>query len=100
MALNNLDSQIKEDHENAKILANGISEIEALSINVDKVKTNIIYFNLESNKINSNQLLEGMKKSGVLFFEVSPNQYRLVTHYGITKTDIDFTLSTFKKVLS
>ena len=98
--LDNLDAQIQEDHENAKILANGISEIEALSINVDKVKTNIMYFNLESNKINSNQLLEGMKKSGVLFFEVSPNQYRLVTHYGITKIDIDFTLSTFKKVLS
>jgi len=41
-----------------------------------------------------------MNAKGVLFFEVSPNRYRLVTHYGITKEDIDYTLNTFKKVLS
>ena len=53
----------------------------------------LLEMNHISNKINSNQLLEGMKKSGVLFFEVSPNQYRLVTHYGITKIDIDLFIS-------
>ena len=59
-----------------------------------------MYFELDSNQISSQKLLSKMKDLGVLFFEVSPNRYRLVTHYGITEQDIDFTLSAFEKVLS
>ena len=50
--------------------------------------------------IKSDKFLKKMKDAGVLFFESLPNQYRLVTHYGITKTDIYNTVEIFKKQLS
>ena len=100
IAFKNMDKQISLDHDNAQKLANGIDQINELSINCNKVKTNILYFKLKSSSINSEKLLNEMNANGVLFFEVSPNKYRLVTHYGITKEDIDYTLNTFKKVLS
>ena len=100
IAFKNMDKQISLDHDNAQKLANGIDQINELSINCNKVKTNILYFKLKSSSINSEELLNEMNANGVLFFEVAPNKYRLVTHYGITKEDIDYTLNTFKKVLS
>ena len=100
IAINQLESQIQDDHLNAQLLSDGINNINGLNVDCDKVKTNIIYFELKSKTISSTALLTKMKNSGILFFEVSPNKYRLVTHYGITKSDIKYTLSSFQKVLS
>lgn len=100
IAINQLESQIQDDHLNAQLLSDGINNINGLNVDCDKVKTNIIYFELKSKTISSTELLTKMKNSGILFFEVSPNKYRLVTHYGITESDIKYTLSSFQKVLS
>ena len=100
IAINQLESQIQDDNLNAQLLSDGINNINGLNVDCDKVKTNIIYFELKSKTISSTELLTKMKNSGILFFEVSPNKYRLVTHYGITKSDIKYTLSSFQKVLS
>ena len=98
--LDDTEDQIRLDHINAHTLATGISEIDGLDTNLAQVKTNIMYFELTAKHINSAQLLEKMEDVGILFFEVSPNCYRLVTHYGIDESDIEFTISMFKKILS
>ena len=100
VAFKKMDKQISLDHDNAQKLANGIDTINGLSINGDRVKTNILYFELKSKNISSQIFLNEMAKKGVLFFEVSPNRYRLVTHYGITDLDIIYVLEAFQKVLS
>ena len=99
-ALQNADDQIKKDHKNAKLLAEGLSSIDNISTELEYVKTNIVYFKLSSNKMDSKEFLKIMEDSGVLFFESLSNQYRLVTHYGITKTDIYDAVEIFKKHLS
>jgi len=99
-ALENTDHQIKEDHQNAKLLAEGLSTIDKLSIDLNRVKTNIVYFQLSSDSIESKQFLKIMKDDGILFFESSSNQYRLVTHYGISTENIHDAIEIFKKHLS
>ena len=74
VAFKKMDKQISLDHDNAQKLANGIDTINGLSINGDRVKTNILYFELKSKNINSEKFLNEMTKKGVLFFEVSPNR--------------------------
>jgi len=93
MAINTLNTQIIEDHKNAQILARGISQINGLSIQLNNIKTNIIYFELDTTKISGKKLVDEMEKVGVKFLETSPNRFRLVTHYGITEKDIQITLS-------
>jgi len=100
IAINKLETQISEDHDNAHLLADGLDQIDGLYIDKNKVKTNIIYFELQSDLISSEDLLQEMKNRDILFFEVSPNRYRLVTHYGITNSDIIYVLEAFQKVLS
>ena len=99
-ALKNAEDQIKQDHKNAKLLAEGLSSIDNISTELEYVKTNIVYFKLSSNKMESKEFLKIMEDSGVLFFESLSNQYRLVTHYGIRETDIYDAVEIFKKHLS
>ncbi len=99
VALENTTSQIKIDHKNAQILAEGITKINGLKIDGNKVQTNIIYLELTSSKITGSQLVTDMENKGVKFFETSPNQFRLVTHYGVTLDCVKKTLQSFQEVL-
>ncbi len=100
IALEDMIDRLKEDHKNAWYLAKGISEIPGLEIDLQKVKTNIIYFDLISNKISSRDLLKKMEDKGIKFLNTEPNRFRMVTHYGITEEDIKLTIESLKKLLS
>ena len=99
VALENTTSQIKLDHKNAKRLAEGISQIKGLTIDMKRVQTNIIYFGLNSSKLTGSLLVTKMENKGLNFFETSPNRFRMVTHYGITKDCVKKTLQLLKGVL-
>ena len=98
-SLKKFDNQIRCDHNNAQILAKGIDQIDGLKIDVNKVKTNIIYFSIDSKIMDGNELVKLMDSYNIKFFEVSENRFRLVTHYGIDKSDIDYVLSLFNKFI-
>ena len=88
IALDNYKIQINEDHLNAQLLAEGISNIDGLYVKKEFVKTNIIFFELKTDRISAEEFVAKMLNKGIKFLETSPNRFRLVTHYGITKEDI------------
>ena len=101
--------QIREDHENAMRLADGINEIEGLVIAPENIKTNILYFDIEKGKDRGEELARQTKNidmypfkitlDNILFFESRPSRFRLVTHYGITRDDIEKALVTLKNMV-
>jgi len=101
-SLDNMLDQIKEDHKNTTRLAEGINEIEGLSIDRENIKSNILYFDIEKSAKRCEKLANQTKNikvypfeidlDNVRFFESSPSRFRLVTHYGITREDIEKTL--------
>jgi len=99
VALGEMIPQIKLDHENARILADGISQIDGLDIDPRNVKTNIVYFGLASNKMTTSDLVQKMEDRGIRFLALGPNQFRMVTHYGIERKDISTTLDVMAHLL-
>ena len=100
IALDEMPKKIINDHQNASILAKGLNEIRGISIDLEKVKTNIIYFKLHHPKIDSVTLTNSMLKKNIKFFELGPNWFRLVTHAGINEEDIEHVLIQFKDLFS
>jgi threonine aldolase len=100
VAIDIMSAKIIEDHRNAKALAVGIAKIDGIIIETEKIKTNIIYFKLDHSKINSESLLNIMSKKNIRFFELGPNWFRLVTHSGISKENIDYVISEFDSFFS
>ena len=99
VALETMTNRIAEDHQNAKALAEGISGINGIDIDLDKVQTNIIYFSLDHSKIESSYFLNKMVEKNIHFFELGPSWYRLVTHSGISKDDVSNVIEEFRQLL-
>ena len=100
VALEKMTDRIIDDHENARTLAEGISNIDGIRINLDRVKTNIIYFSLDHPKVGGVLLLEKMAEKNIHFFELGPSWFRLVTHAGVSKDDVDDIVREFERILS
>ena len=92
-ALEQMVDRIAEDHANAQRLAEGIARITGLSIEPEKVQTNIIYFNLVSQQLTVEKLVTQLNNKGIKILQVAPTRLRAVTHYGISAEDIDLTLT-------
>jgi len=99
MAIEGAIDQIKKDHQNARLLAEGLGKFEDIILDKDKVQTNIIFMGINPERFTPVELVEAMEAQGIRFFATGPNRMRLVTHYGIEKEDILVTLEGFKKVL-
>ena len=97
-ALDTMIERLKDDHENARKLAEGIQNIAGLFLNLNNIHTNIVYFEMKTD--NGKTFVERMAGNGVLFFQTSPGRFRMVTHYGITSEDIDRVLKLLEDELS
>lgn len=100
IALEQMVERLTEDHANARRLAEGIVEIPHLSLDLEKVQTNIVYFNLNSEKITPVMLVQKLANYGIKILALGPTRLRAVTHYGISTEDIDVTLKFLQKSMN
>jgi threonine aldolase len=98
-ALEEMVERIKDDHANAKRLAQGIANIAGLSIDLERVQTNIVYFDLVSEKITAEKLASQLEEKGVRILQLGPSRFRAVTHYGISAEDIETALVVLSEIM-
>lgn len=90
-ALDNNRNRLKEDHANAKRLAQGISNLKAIDIKPETVQTNILFFNTTAPAA---QLVEKMKQKNILMMALGTNSIRAVTNLMVTEEMIEETIET------
>ncbi len=100
VSINEMVLQLNTDHNHAKILADGIDKIDGLFVDAEKVKSNIIYFGVNPKVLTGQKLVKKMAESNIQFFEVQPNRFRLVTHRGISETDVNFVIDRLETIVS
>jgi threonine aldolase len=86
IALGQMPARLHEDHANARLLAEGLSHMEGVSIDVDSVETNIVIFRLAEG-VSASDLVERLKERGILASTVGPDAIRLVTHHDVSRAD-------------
>ena len=89
IALEKMVDRLSEDHINAKKLAVGLSKIPNIGIDIDQVQTNIIFFEIK--EVSELKLASLLENKGVKIYPRKP-KWRIVTHSGITSTDVDLSL--------
>ena len=98
VALDQSIEQLVIDHDNAQYLAEEINKITYLDIEIDRIKTNILYFTINHELINGSELVNLMHDKGIKFFEVSKNKFRLVTHSGINHDNVKYVIKMFNEI--
>ena len=99
-ALEQMVERLTEDHANARRLAEGIAGIPGLSLDLERVQTNILYFDLTSEKLTTEALIKRLAGHGIKMLALGPKRLRAVTHYGISAEDIDITLKALTVVMN
>ena len=100
VALETMVDRLAEDHQNARILAEGLATIPSLQINLENQHTNMVYFSL-SNEISLTlaELRGSLKEAGLLVGGGS-DRIRMVTHSGVDKTDVERAIQLIKTNLT
>jgi len=96
---NNIE-RLKDDHKNAKLLAESISANEVFDLNPKEVETNIIIFSVSEkhkSQTNSEKICNQFKEKGIFFSPVSTHSMRMVTHLNVSEEEINKVSDEFKR---
>jgi threonine aldolase len=101
ISLERMTGRLGQDHARARKLAEGLKQVKGLVLDAPEgSSTNMVYFNLADEvRLSVNQIIEQMKKHGVLVDWAGPRRFRLVTHYWVDDTGVEKTLQAFTDVL-
>lgn len=97
IALDEGPQRLHEDHENARALAEGLAGINGISIDVEKVVTNIVIFDISATGKTSAEIVEELKDRGILAIGFG-NLLRMVTHLDVSADDISKTLAAMNTI--
>jgi threonine aldolase len=87
-ALENNIKRLSEDHKRAKILAEMISNIDSIDIDLKSVQTNIVVFDISRTGCTPEKALKKLAAKGLLVVSFGSTRLRAVTHLDVSDSDI------------
>jgi threonine aldolase len=99
VALEQMVDRLADDHANARRLADGIADMAGVDIDPQTVRTDIVIFEVTSDRLSASQLVKALLERGIQMSAIGPARIRAVTHYGIEAADIETTLAAMSDIL-
>lgn len=99
VALQTGPDRLQEDHANAKVLAEGLAELDSDAVDLDAVETNMVYLDLEPFGRRGSEIAAELLPEGIIILGFDSHIVRLVTHRDVDRAGIDRALQAFRKVL-
>jgi threonine aldolase len=99
VALEQMVDRLADDHRHAARLAEGIAQIDGLRVDLERVQTNIIIFEMTDRRMTPAQFVARLDEEGVKLLSRGGGFFRAVTHYGIAEEDIDQALAVMRRVM-
>lgn len=101
VALESMIERLAEDHQHAQMLAQGLSAIPGIVLDMGLPQTNMVFCSLaEGVPMDAAQVAHRLAERGVRVGVVGPRRFRLVTHYWIGEKQVAQALQAFREVLS
>jgi threonine aldolase len=98
IALEKMRFRLKEDHENARYLGERLSEIPEISLNLDDIHINMVFFTINED-INFREMVSFFLEKGIKINPPENGEFRFVTNYWVSKKDVDYIVETMKEYL-
>jgi threonine aldolase len=92
-------ARLKEDHDNAKLLAQELSAIEGFSIELNKVHTNFVLARFLHPNCDVPLLTRLLHERGILASPAGKDSMRFVTSREVQKEDISLTIGAVKEII-
>ncbi|UCD70602.1 MAG: low-specificity L-threonine aldolase [Syntrophobacterales bacterium] len=99
-ALDHHADRLGLDHANAKRLAQGLSQIDGVQIDLNIVETNIVVFDVSEMGIDPHHIAESLKERRILMIPFGKALIRAVTHLDVSAEDIERSIEIAADVFS
>lgn len=96
IALETMTQRLQEDHDNARYLAEALAALPEIKLDLDRVKINMVFFTIEQKGFCSDDFSRYLLRNGVKNTGYMQGEMRLVTHYGLTRQDLDTVIELIK----
>jgi len=95
-ALENMVQRLANDHENARIAAEGLAEVPGIEL-APPPQTNLVYFTVDGWDLAA--FVRRLSEDGVLCFDEG-GRIRWVTHFGIQRADVEEAVARVQSVMA
>ena len=89
IALDELVNELKKDHSNAQVLAQGLSRLRGIVLKPALIKTNILFFSLKHPTLSPEAFLEKLELQGIKILMIQPQVFRAVLHREISESQVE-----------
>jgi len=100
IALEKGPSRLNEDHANARYLAEALAELPGIKVDLRKVQTNIIIFDVSGTGRTAAEISAALAKRNVLANPTGKYDIRMLTHVDVDRAAIDRALAEFRALLA
>jgi threonine aldolase len=88
-ALDHHIERLQHDHDNARLLAESIAQVDGLQIDLATVESNLVFFEIDGSAGTTGQLVQALDVRGVKVLAVGERRIRACTHLDITQSDAE-----------
>lgn len=98
VALEKMVDRLEEDHRNARCLAEELSRISGIRIDLSRVQTNIVCFGIGDLGVSSELFVSKLNENGILALTMGKNMVRMVAHRGIEEQHVKMAIEEIEKI--
>lgn len=99
VALTKMADRLADDHAHARLLAQGLVEIDGIECDINAVETNMVFFRVVDQRFTWQTFVEAAQKRGLNIAELGHGRIRAVLHSGVTSGDVRRALEIIRAVL-
>ena len=99
-ALQHHVERLAEDHERARRLARGLAGLDGISLDADRVDSNIVIFDVAGTGLTGAEFAERALRHGVRFTDLGPTVVRAVFHLDVPPDGVERALAAARAALA
>jgi len=99
VSLEKMVDRLADDHANARLIAEGLADIPGVSVDLDLVQTNLIWFDIAGTGISGDAFAGRLHERGVWLLALGPTTIRIATHKDVSRADAIAALGIMREVI-
>ena len=99
IALEKMTLRLQEDHDNAKYMASQLLTLPGVSLNIDNVEINMVFFELNQSEKLRQSLPDILLEKGIKINGEEDGEFRFVTSNDVTRADIDQVIDVLRGIV-
>lgn len=98
IALTEMKNRLGKDHENAVLLAEGLSKIPGINVKMERVKINMVFMDVSGTGIADDSIVKGMLEKGIKIQPSEDGLMRFVTNNDVSRDDIFYIVKCMEEI--